>query len=268
MVLLLDIVQVLFYNRAQKANREGELGRPKKAFFLVLPVLCVVGAGCQDLETYIRKNYLAPHPAYTFAPAHRYRALGPVDVRVFVPRPEKDPTDILINLSLADGLFSVRYDFVADKLSCQKLDQTKDPWVRGFYGLVSKALGQENEGIARDIIFDELIRTKTGDFVFCSYEKLNIASADLKPEDMYRPRSLWHGFCLIRGTTCLLSEVKVTEEDPETDGGSLALWDVFPFQGRECILVFNRVFERHDFEVYEVTGAGLERVLKFNFGGL
>jgi len=244
------------------------LGRLQRAFFLVLPVLSAIGTGCQDLETYIRKNYLVPHPYYGFAPAHRYRALGAVDVRVLAPRPEKDATYILDNLSLADGLFSVRVDIKNEKISCQKLDQTKDPWVRGFYGLVLKALGQENEGIARDIIFDELIRTKTGDFVFCSYEKLNIASADYKPEDVYRPRSLWHGFSLIRGTTCLLSEVRVTEEDPETDGGSLALWDVFPFQGRECILVFNRVFEAHDFEVFEVLGDGLKRILKFNFGGL
>ena len=244
------------------------MGRLKRACFLVLPALSIIGAACQDLETYIRKNYLVPDPAYTFAPAHRYRALGAVDARVLVPRPEKDPTDILSNLSLADGLFSVRYDFVADKISCQKLDQSKDPWVGGFYGLVLRALGPENEGIARDIIFDELLRTKTGDFIFCSYEKLNIASADLEPEDMDRPRSFWHGFCLIRGTTCLLSEVKVTEEDPETGGYSLALWDVFTFRGRECVLVFTRIYEAHNFEIYEVTGAGLKRVLEFNFGGL
>jgi len=244
------------------------LGWLKRMFFLVLPVLSVIGAGAQDLETYVRKNYLVPDPEYGFAPAHRLKVLGRVDARALVKRPEEAATYTLDHLSLADGLFSVRYDFENEKLGCQKLDQTKDKRVHGFHGLVIGALGPENKEVARGIVFDELVRTKKGDFVFCSFEKLNIASADLKREDLDGPRSFWHGFGLIRSKTCLLSEVKITEEDPETGGYSLALWDVFTFKERECILIYTEAFEAHNFEVFEVTTDGLKRVLEFNFGGL
>jgi len=244
------------------------LGWLKRMFFLVPLVLSVIGAGAQDLETYVRKNYLVPDPEYGFAPAHQHKVLGRADARALVKRSEEAATYTLDHLSLADGLFSVRYDFENEKLGCRKLDQTKDKWVQGFYGLVMGVLGPENKEIARGIVFDDLVRTKKGDFVFCSFEKLNTASADLKREDLDGPRSFWHGFGLIRGKTCLLSEVKITEEDPETGGYSLALWDVFTFKDRECVLIYTEAFEAHNFEVFEVTADGLKRVLEFNFGGL
>ena len=244
------------------------MGRLKRIFLLVFPVLSVVGAGAQDLETFVRKNYLVPDPEYEFAPAHRYKVLGKVDTRALVKRPEEAATYTLDHLFLADGLFTVRYDFENEKLETQKLDQTKDRWVQRFYGLVMGALGPENKDIARGIVFDELVSTKKGDFVFCSFEKLKTSSGDLKREDLDAPRSFWRGFGLIRGRACLLSEVKITEEDPETGGYSLALWDVFTFKERECILIYAEVFEAHNFEVFEVTPDGLKCVLEFNFGGL
>lgn len=244
------------------------MGRSRKMFFLVPLVVFVIRAGAQDLENWVRKNYLVPDLDYGFAPAHQHRFLGRAEARVLVKRPEEAATYTLDHLSLADGLFSVRYDFENEKLDCRKLDQTKDKWVQGFFGLVLGALGPENKEIARGIVFDNLVRTKKGDFVFCSFEKLNITSADLKREDLDGPRSFWHGFGLIRGKTCLLSEVKITEEDPETGGYSLALWDVFTFKDRECVLIYTEAFEAHNFEVFEIAADGLKRVLEFNFGGL
>ena len=144
----------------------------------------------------------------------------------------------------------------------------KNQRVQGFFGLVIGALGPGNKEIARGIVFDDLVQTKKGDFVFCGFEKLNAASADLIREDLDGPRAFWHGFALIRGKTCLLSEVKITEKDPETGGYSLALWDVFTFKDRECVLIYIESFEAHNFEVYEVMADGLKRVLEFNFGGL
>ena len=244
------------------------MGWLKKMFLLVPLVLSVIGAGAQDLETYVRQNYLVPDPEYGFAPAHQHKVLGRAQARVLVERPEEAATYTLDHLSLADGLFSVRYDFENEKLECRRLDQTKDKWVRGFYGFVMDALGPENKDIARGIVFNDLVRTKKGDFVFFSFERLNTASADLKREDLDGPRSFWHGFGLIRGKTCLLSEVKITEEDPETGGYSLVLWDVFTFKDRECVLIYAEAFEAHNFEVFEVAAEGLKRVLEFNFGGL
>ena len=244
------------------------MGWLRRIFFLVPLGLSVLGAGAQDLEVYVRANYLVPDLEYGFAPAYRYKVLGKADVRALVKRPEEGATYTLDHLFLADGLFSVRYDFENEKLGCQKLDQTKDKWVQGFYGLFMEALGQEYKEIARGIVFDELVQTKKGDFVFCSYEKLDISSLNLKREDLDGPRSFWHGFGLIRGKTGLLSEVKITEEDPETGGYSLALWDVFMFKGRECVLIYSEAFEAHNFEVFEVAESRLKRVLEFNFGGL
>jgi hypothetical protein len=61
--------------------------------------------------------------------------------------------------------------------------------------------------------------------------------------------------------------LNVQKVDPEK-GYSRELWDVFNFQNQLVVLIFRRVYESYEFEVYSLRENEIELVKSFQFGGL
>ncbi len=60
---------------------------------------------------------------------------------------------------------------------------------------------------------------------------------------------------------------QIQKVDPEK-AYSRELWDVFNFHERNYILIFHRVYESYEFEIYILKENEIKLIRAFQFGGL
>ena len=78
----------------------------------------------------------------------------------------------------------------------------------------------------------------------------------------------FENYVYVSGTATYFPAVEFITEDMEVGGYDRTVWDVFELEGKEFLLVFNRIYESHNFELYEASNGALKLVSFFEFGGL
>ncbi len=225
----------------------------------------------KGLEDYVRETYLAPHEVFEYAPAHQYKELGKVDVYSFLLENRGDEASWTEYLILNDGLYLVRYYYCPEKITLEKIDQEKNLEIAKYQEIVAGFLARQSEeykDLAKELIFESHIKTRKGDFVFFILKKIGINSQDFEPDDLKRERLFWQSFVYIYDKQAMGPNVEISQEGPETGGYARSLWDIFPYHGREYILINKIVYEAHNFEIFEKTRHGLIKVHEFCYGGL
>jgi len=225
-------------------------------------------AKAQEVEDYVRETYLVPDKIYGFAPAHQYKNLGKVNIHSFLPENRADETSFVQYLALDDGIYLVRYYYKLTKITLEKVDQMKDPRIYKFQGIMEQFLSPKNRYLAKEIIFENFITTKKGNFLFFILKKIKTNSKDFKPEDLNKERIFWQSFIYFQNEQAFGPSVEVSREDSDTGGYDRSLWDIFSHKSHEYILIYKIVYESHNFEIFEKTAKGLTKVQEFSFGGL
>lgn len=130
---------------------------------------------------------------------------------------------------------------------------------------ISKNLTVSNKKWLKNFVYEDLIETTYGEFVF--FRLSNKAMDVEKPITSFKNPFI-HSFALIKNKSVLLPKLEITIEDIETGGYTRELWDVFEYNSKKYILVFNRVYESHVFELYTIENNLIVKISDIEFGGL
>ncbi len=234
---------------------------------LVVLLSCSSTSFANDLENYIRKLYLKPDRVYTYKPVNRYHSLGKPEILNLLEEKKEPIYASWDYISFRDGLYFVQaYPGLKLKKVKQRISKVISP---KSLKKIESSVAEENKRFVGDIIYEKFIKTNKGNFIFYQINKLDKKSKDFTVED-FLDTNCWflHSFVLVRNDTVYSPEIKIKKADPETGGYTRNLWDIFTFNNQEYILIFNRVYERHDFEVFKINKNKLIKKLEFNFGGL
>ncbi|MDD8015650.1 MAG: hypothetical protein PHX45_08145 [Acidobacteriota bacterium] len=244
----------------------GGIREPRLRVFLAALLLIPAAAFPGPLERYIRKNYIVPDKVYEFAPAHQYKNLGRVSVQHLIP---SCPGDIACRpVALSDGLFLIRHDLVNKTFAVERLDQMKNVLLKDYKNFVAPVFTPAFTPFLNDIVFEDLTVSRRGEFLFFRYDKIDRSSSALTLNDLASSRPFFQGLVYIFRGKAMRCDIEITSEDPETGGYQRSLWDVFRFNGRDFVLILKSVYESDNYEAFEITGAGLKKILEFGFGGI
>ncbi len=234
---------------------------------LVVLFSCSSASFANDLENYIRKLYLKPDRIYTYKPVNRYHFLGEPKIFNLLEEKEKSIYATSEYISLCDGLYFVQaFPGIVLKKIKQDVGKVIPPKI---LKKIESSVAKENKRFVSDIIYEKFIETNKGNFIFYRIDKLDKESKDFTVEDFLdTDRWFLHSFVFVTNDMVYSPEIKIEKEDPETGGYTRNLWDIFTFNNQEYILIFNRVYERHDFEVFKINKNKLIKELEFSFGGL
>jgi len=227
-----------------------------------------ISAKLKKLENYVRHIYLIPDGLYQYVPVNQYQKLGKIDIRFFLSEERADEMFYFEYLTLNDGAYVVRYYYTPRKVTLEKFDQTKETQISEIQVIIEQFLGSQNRNLAKELLIENHIKTKRGDFIFFILNKIEINSRDFMPEDLNKERIFWQSFIYIQGDKVLGPSVEISKEDSETGGYKRTLWDVFSLNKKEYILIYKVIYESHNFEIFEKTNKGLRKVHEFCFGGL
>ncbi|MBF0634540.1 MAG: hypothetical protein HQK85_07785 [Nitrospinae bacterium] len=236
-------------------------------FAILLSVrLAFASDSYNELEMYIRNNYLRSDPTYLNIPINKYRNMRNIDTHKYKSI-RKTPGVASEIASFINGIHIIYYKYQEGL----RVDKYNPPQAQMNPKVIKikEKVASTSKLNAKDIIIDEIIRTKQWDYVFFTINSMDIQSSELT-EEMYfqKKRDFFNGFCLLRETRIVCQPVELSKEDKEVGGYSRTLWDEFKMNGREYVLVFNRIYEKHVFEVYAIQDSGLSLELTIEFGGL
>ncbi len=218
------------------------------------------------IENFIRNSYLRPDKKYEAIPVNRFRELVVISqISLRILENQEDISSEIIFLK--NGLFRVRI-LKNGTISTEKIDPLNQLNFRSidFKDILTQL--PLPESLREGAYFTNLFETKYGIFLFYRVSQLGIRSDELSVDDLTdKERTFVEGFVLASNKAILGPRFKVQKVDPEK-GYSMELWDVFNFQNQLFVLIFRRVYESHEFEVYSLKENEIKLVKSFQFGGL
>jgi hypothetical protein len=218
------------------------------------------------IESYVKDNYLLPDKARTAIPSNRFRAVKPISETALPARRGQGQISAEI-IFLEDGFFRVQI-LENRKIVPQQIDPLKE--------LKQDKINLRNyvnqlpflDSVRKKIFFTRLFETKYGLFIFYRLNELNVPSNILSIDDLTdKERNYVEGFMLVSRKAVLKPYFEIQKVDPEK-AYSRELWDVFNFHERNYILIFHRVYESYEFEIYILKENEIKLIRAFQFGGL